>query len=54
MSPRQFSPIPKRVIDGSEDNEAVAAAVLSGAPLELQARTVRYVNSLSFLVHVQY
>lgn len=39
---RQFSPIPKRVVDGSEPGEAVAAAVLSGAPVELQARTVRY------------
>ncbi|TID26007.1 putative nadh-ubiquinone oxidoreductase 18 kda protein [Venturia nashicola] len=36
-----FSPIPKRVMNGSEPGESVAAAVLSGAPVELQARTVR-------------
>lgn len=36
-----FTPIPKRVMDGSEDTELVSAAVLSGAPIELQARTVR-------------
>jgi NADH dehydrogenase (ubiquinone) Fe-S protein 4 len=37
-----FSPIPKRVMDGSEPGESVAAAVLSGAPVDLQARQVRY------------
>lgn len=37
-----FSPIPKRVMDGSEPGDSVAAAVLSGAPTDLQARTVRY------------
>ncbi|KAF9694685.1 hypothetical protein EKO04_007398 [Ascochyta lentis] len=36
-----FSPVPKRVIDGSEPGESVAAAVLSGAPVDLQARQVR-------------
>ncbi|KAF1362759.1 hypothetical protein EJ07DRAFT_106365 [Lizonia empirigonia] len=36
-----FSPIPKRVMDGSEPGESVAAAVLSGAPVDLQARQVR-------------
>ncbi|EON60820.1 hypothetical protein W97_00029 [Coniosporium apollinis CBS 100218] len=36
-----FSPIPKRVMDGSEPGVSVAAAVLSGAPIDLQARTVR-------------
>ncbi|EOA87589.1 ndufs4 NADH dehydrogenase Fe-S protein subunit [Exserohilum turcicum] len=36
-----FSPIPKRVMDGSEPGEVVPAAVLSGAPTDLQARTVR-------------
>ncbi|MCJ1287733.1 NADH:ubiquinone oxidoreductase 21kD subunit [Xylographa opegraphella] len=36
-----FSPIPKRIMDGSEPGESVAAAVLSGAPIDLQARTVR-------------
>ncbi|OAX83907.1 hypothetical protein ACJ72_01720 [Emergomyces africanus] len=36
-----FSPVPKRVMDGSEPSGAVAAAVLSGAPTDLQARTVR-------------
>lgn len=30
-------------MDGSEDTEILPAAVLSGAPIELQARTVRYV-----------
>lgn len=29
-------------MDGSESGGSVAAAVLSGAPVELQARTVRY------------
>ncbi|KAL2814060.1 ETC complex I subunit conserved region-domain-containing protein [Aspergillus cavernicola] len=37
----KFSPIPKRVMDGSEPGETVPAAVLSGAPTDLQARTVR-------------
>jgi NADH dehydrogenase (ubiquinone) Fe-S protein 4 len=41
-----FSPIPKRVMDGSEPGESVAAAVLSGAPVDLQARTVRYATAL--------
>ncbi|EER24172.1 NADH-ubiquinone oxidoreductase 21 kDa subunit, mitochondrial precursor, putative [Coccidioides posadasii C735 delta SOWgp] len=36
-----FSPVPKRVMDGSEPGDIVAAAVLSGAPTDLQARTVR-------------
>ncbi|RWA09724.1 hypothetical protein EKO27_g5380 [Xylaria grammica] len=36
-----YTPVPKRVMDGSEDTESVPAAVLSGAPIELQARTVR-------------
>jgi len=36
-----FSPIPKRVMNGSEDGEVLPAAVLSGAPIELEARTVR-------------
>ncbi|RDW80840.1 putative NADH-ubiquinone oxidoreductase subunit 2 [Coleophoma crateriformis] len=36
-----FTPIPKRVMNGSEDTDVLAAAVLSGAPIELQARTVR-------------
>ncbi|KAF1839521.1 hypothetical protein BDW02DRAFT_585178 [Decorospora gaudefroyi] len=36
-----FSPIPKRVMDGSEPGDSVAAAVLSGAPTDLQARSVR-------------
>lgn len=34
-----------RVMDGSEDTDVTAAAVLSGAPTELQARTVRCVLS---------
>ncbi|KAJ5214878.1 hypothetical protein N7468_010557 [Penicillium chermesinum] len=36
-----FSPVPKRVMDGSEPGDALPAAVLSGAPTDLQARTVR-------------
>ncbi|KAI1336626.1 putative NADH-ubiquinone oxidoreductase 18 kDa subunit [Xylariaceae sp. FL0016] len=36
-----FTPVPKRVMDGSEDTDITPAAVLSGAPIELQARTVR-------------
>jgi len=36
-----FSPVPKRVMDGSEPGDVLAAAVLSGAPTDLQARTVR-------------
>jgi hypothetical protein len=40
-----FSPVPKRIMDGSEPTETVAAAVLSGAPSDLQARTVRFVNA---------
>ncbi|KAI8942514.1 NADH:ubiquinone oxidoreductase 21kD subunit [Plenodomus lindquistii] len=36
-----FSPVPKRVMDGSEPGGSVAAAVLSGAPTDLQARQVR-------------
>lgn len=32
-------------MDGSEPGDSVAAAVLSGAPLDLQARTVRYVTA---------
>ena len=38
---RHFSPVPKRVMDGSEPGDLVAAAVISGAPVEMQARTVR-------------
>ncbi|KAL2158668.1 hypothetical protein VTH06DRAFT_4150 [Thermothelomyces fergusii] len=34
-----FTPVPKRVQDGSED--VTPAGLLSGAPIELQARTVR-------------
>ncbi|KAI9731379.1 MAG: NADH:ubiquinone oxidoreductase 21kD subunit [Cirrosporium novae-zelandiae] len=37
----KFSPVPRRVMDGSEPGEVVSAAVLSGAPVDLQARTVR-------------
>ncbi|KXL50045.1 hypothetical protein M433DRAFT_103374 [Acidomyces richmondensis BFW] len=36
-----FSPIPTRVMDGSEPGLNTPAAVLSGAPVDLQARTVR-------------
>lgn len=44
---RAFSPVPMRVMDGSEAGDTVAAAVLSGAPTELQARTVRCVAVLT-------
>lgn len=37
----QYSPVPRRVQDGSEPGIALSAAVLSGAPVDLQARTVR-------------
>lgn len=37
--------MPKHVQDGSEEG-ILPAAVISGAPMELQARTVRYVLSL--------
>ncbi|KAF6825333.1 hypothetical protein CMUS01_09873 [Colletotrichum musicola] len=37
-----FTPVPKKVQDGSEDVPYLQAAVISGAPMELQARTVRY------------
>ncbi|KAI9671271.1 MAG: NADH:ubiquinone oxidoreductase 21kD subunit [Trizodia sp. TS-e1964] len=36
-----FSPRVKQIMDGSEDGEVLPAAVLSGAPIELEARTVR-------------
>ena len=36
-----YSPIPKRVMNGSEPGGITPAAVLSGAPVDLQARTVR-------------
>ena len=38
-----FSPVPLRVMDGSEPGPTTPAAVLSGAPVDLQARTVRCV-----------
>ena len=38
-----FSPVPKRVMNGSEPTGITPAAVLSGAPVDLQARTVRCV-----------
>ncbi|EOO03821.1 putative nadh-ubiquinone oxidoreductase 18 kda protein [Phaeoacremonium minimum UCRPA7] len=36
-----FTPVPKRVLNGSEEGPSLPAAVLSGAPMELQGRTVR-------------
>ncbi|KAK5947651.1 ndufs4 NADH dehydrogenase Fe-S protein subunit [Knufia obscura] len=36
-----YSPVPRRVQDGSEPGNTLPAAVLSGAPVDLQARTVR-------------
>ena len=41
LSHRTFSPVPRRVMDGSEPGDTTPAAVLSGAPIDLQARTVR-------------
>ncbi|RMZ76807.1 hypothetical protein DV738_g4683, partial [Chaetothyriales sp. CBS 135597] len=35
----RFSPVPIRVMDGSEPGDITPAAVLSGAPVDLQART---------------
>jgi hypothetical protein len=37
-------------MNGSEEGEVVAAAVLSGAPIDLQARTVRYVSQPPYAV----
>ncbi|KAL2148593.1 hypothetical protein VTH82DRAFT_2147 [Thermothelomyces myriococcoides] len=39
MATNTFTPVPKHVQDGSED--VTPAGLLSGAPIELQARTVR-------------
>ncbi len=36
-----YSPIPRRVMNGSEPGGMTPAAVVSGAPVDLQARTVR-------------
>ncbi|KIW64699.1 hypothetical protein PV04_09616 [Phialophora macrospora] len=36
-----YSPVPRRVMDGSEPGHSTPAAVVSGAPVDLQARTVR-------------
>ncbi|OAP62637.1 hypothetical protein AYL99_01864 [Fonsecaea erecta] len=36
-----YSPVPRRVMNGSEPGHVTPAAVLSGAPVDLQARTVR-------------
>jgi len=36
-----YSPVPKRVMNGSEPGETTPAAILSGAPIDLQARAVR-------------
>lgn len=36
-----YSPVPRRVQDGSEPGETLPAAILSGAPVDLQARVVR-------------
>ncbi|RYP05435.1 hypothetical protein DL764_003784 [Monosporascus ibericus] len=38
---RTYTPVPKRIMDGSEETDVLPAAVISGAPIELQARTVR-------------
>lgn len=49
---RTYTPVPKRVMDGSEEGEVLPAAVLSGAPIELQARTVRYVFTLAISISI--
>ncbi|TDZ54936.1 NADH-ubiquinone oxidoreductase 21 kDa subunit [Colletotrichum trifolii] len=36
-----FTPVPKKVQDGSEDVPYIQAGTISGAPMELQARSVR-------------
>jgi len=36
-----FTPMPTRILDGSEDSDVLPAAVVSGAPIELQGRQVR-------------
>ncbi|PKS05870.1 hypothetical protein jhhlp_007700 [Lomentospora prolificans] len=36
-----FTPVPKRVQDGSEESETIPAAVVSDTPMELQGRQVR-------------
>ena len=48
-----FSPIPKRVMDGSEPGLDTPAAVLSGAPMDLQARTVRYERTILYSTRLQ-
>ncbi|RYO80056.1 hypothetical protein DL766_008309 [Monosporascus sp. MC13-8B] len=40
-----YTPVPKRIMDGSEETDILPAAVISGAPIELQARTVRIYQS---------
>ena len=42
-----YSPVPRRVMNGSEPGGVTPAAVLSGAPVDLQARVVRYVSPTS-------
>ena len=37
----RYSPVPRRVMNGSEPGHVTPAAVVSGAPVDLQARTVR-------------
>ncbi|KAH6619131.1 ETC complex I subunit conserved region-domain-containing protein [Chaetomium sp. MPI-SDFR-AT-0129] len=41
MATSTFTPVPKHVQDGSEEGLPTPAGLLSGAPIELQARTVR-------------
>ncbi|KAI5861607.1 ETC complex I subunit conserved region-domain-containing protein [Durotheca rogersii] len=36
-----FTPVPKRVMDGTNEDGVLPAALISGAPMELQARAVR-------------
>jgi len=39
-------------MNGSEEGDVLPAAVLSGAPIELEARTVRYVIITGFMLSV--
>lgn len=47
-----FTPVPKRVQNGSEDVPYIQAGVLSDAPMELQARTVRYATPRHRISHL--
>ncbi len=40
-------------MDGSEPGDLIAAATISGAPVEMQARTVRYERAILLRVYCQ-